>query len=133
MALLVYSAKCKFSNEILSFIKAQPALSEIVRLHEIGAQGVPSKKITRVPTLVTNDGKIHVGADVKAWLESMIPNTIEMWDASGASCTALDGSDVDGLFDLDRYGRSLQPELTPELKKRIESNVTDSMQDLKRA
>ena len=132
MALLVYSAKCKFSNEILSFIKTQPALTEIVRLHEIGAQGVPSKKITRVPTLVTNDGKMHVGSDVKSWLESMVPDTIEMWESSGSFISNLDGSENSGMFTLERYGKSLQPEITPELKKRIESNVTDSMQDLKR-
>jgi hypothetical protein len=126
MALLVYSAKCKFSQEILAFIKAQPALSEIVRLHEIGANGVPSKKITRVPTLITNEGKMCVGADVKAWLESMCPNELEMWEAGGPSFTNIDGSENSGMFELDRYGKTLQPEITPELKKKIEMSVDEA-------
>ena len=64
MALLVYSDKCKWSQDILLYIKTQPALLEIVRFWNINDQGIPSKKITRVPTLVTNDGKMLVGKEV---------------------------------------------------------------------
>lgn len=61
MALLVYSDKCKHSQGIMAFIKSQPALLEIVRFHNVSTNGVPSAKITRVPTLVTNEGKMCVG------------------------------------------------------------------------
>ena len=60
MALLVYSDKCQWSQEILVYIKTQPALIEVIRFWNVNTQGVPSKQITRVPTLVTNDGKMHV-------------------------------------------------------------------------
>lgn len=128
MALLVYSDKCKYSHEIIGFIKTQPALIEIIRFHNVSTNGVPSKKITRVPTLVTNEGKMCVGGEVKAWLESMIPTDFESWDCSGNLCQNLDGSENSGLFELDRYGESLQPILTPELETKISMNITDAYQ-----
>lgn len=128
MALLVYSEKCKFSQEIIAFIKTQPALIEIIRFHNVTTAGVPSKKITRVPTLVTNEGKMCVGAEVKAWLASMIPTDFESWDCGGGLCTNLDGTEAAGLFELDRYGESLQPILTPELESKISMSVSDAYQ-----
>ena len=126
MALLVYSDKCKFCQETITFIRSQPALIEIIRFHNINTSGVPSKKITRVPTLVTNDGKMCVGAEVKAWLVAMIPTDFESWDSGGNLCTNLDGSDTQGMFELDRYGEQLQPTLTPELEEKISMKVMDA-------
>jgi hypothetical protein len=128
MALLVYSDKCKFSQEIIAFIKTQPALIEIIRFHNVTTAGVPSKKITRVPTLVTNEGQMCVGAEVKSWLVSMVPTDFESWDMGGGLCTNLDGTENPGMFDLDKYGESLQPILTPELESRISMSVTDAYQ-----
>jgi hypothetical protein len=128
MALLVYSDRCKYSQEIIGFIKTQPALIEIMRFHNVSTSGVPSKKITRVPTLVTNEGKMCVGAEVKAWLESMVPTDFESWDCSGDFCQNLDGSETPGLFELEKYGESLQPILTPELEAKISMNITDAYQ-----
>jgi hypothetical protein len=128
MALLVYSDKCKFSQEIIAFIKTQPALIEIIRFHNVTTSGVPSNKITRVPTLVTNEGKMCVGAEVKSWLVSMVPTDFESWEMGGGLCSNLDGSENAGLFELDKYGESLQPILTPELEARISMSVTDAYQ-----
>jgi hypothetical protein len=127
MALLVYSEKCKWSQEILLYIKTQPALLEIVRFWNINTQGIPSAKITRVPTLVTNDGKMCVGKEVKAWLESMVPCDFECWETAGG-CANLDGTEEPGFFEIDRYGESLQPRLTPELEARIGGDVQDAYQ-----
>jgi hypothetical protein len=127
MALLVYSEKCKWSQEILLYIKTQPALLEIVRFWNVNTQGVPSNKITRVPTLVTNDGKMCVGKEVKAWLESMIPCDFECWE-SGGKCANLDGTEEPDFFEVDRYGESLQPRITPELEARIGGDVQDAYQ-----
>ena len=126
MALLVYSDKCKWSQDTLAYIKTQPALIEIVRFWNINEQGLPTKKITRVPTLVTNDGKMLVGQEVMAWLESMVPCEFESWDAGAGS--NLDGTDTPGMFEFDRYGESLQPRLTPELEARIGGDVQDAYQ-----
>jgi hypothetical protein len=128
MALLVYSDKCKWSMEIIQFIKTQPTLIEIVRFHNISTQGVPSKKITKVPTLVTNNGDMKVGGEVKTWLVSMIPVEFESWDSTNNFVSNLDGSESRTLFELDSYGESLQPVLTPELEARISMSVTDAYQ-----
>ena len=127
MALLVYSDKCKWSADIMNFIKTQPSLIEIVRFHNINTNGVPSKKITRVPTLVTNEGKMLVGVEVKNWLTSMIPCDFDSWDGTGNLCSNLEGSENGGMFDLERYGESLQPTLTPDLEAKISANVMDAM------
>jgi hypothetical protein len=81
-----------------------------------------------VPTLVTNEGKMCVGAEVKSWLVSMIPCEFESWEGCGAQCANLDGSQTDGMFDLDRYGESLQPVITKELEEKINTSVTDAFQ-----
>lgn len=128
MALLVYSDKCKWSMEIIQFIKTQPTLIEIVRFHNISTQGVPSKKITKVPTLVTNNGDMKVGGEVKTWLVSMIPVEFESWDSTNNFVSNLDGSESRTLFELDNYGESLQPILTPELEAKISTSVTDAYQ-----
>ena len=133
MALLVYSDKFKFSQEIIQFIKTQPPLIEIVRFHNVTVRGVPSKKIDRVPTLVTNDGKMCVGGEVKAWLVSMIPTDFECWDSGNKFCSNLDGTEDSNLFDLDKYGESLEPILTPELEEKISMNVNDAYQKNTRA
>lgn len=127
MALLVYSENCKWSQEILMYIKTQPALLEIVRFWNVNTQGIPSNKITRVPTLVTNDGKMCVGKEVKSWLESMVPCDFESW-CSATGCSNLDGNDDPGFFEVDRYGESLQPRITPELEARIGGDVQDAYQ-----
>jgi hypothetical protein len=127
MALLVYSDKCKWSVETINYIKTQPALIEIVRFWNINTQGVPSKKITRVPTLVTNEGTMHVGKEVMTWLESMVPCEFESW-CDDKMCSNLDGTENANMFELDMYGQTLQPRLTPEMEARIAMSVQDAFQ-----
>lgn len=133
MALLVYSDKCRYCVETLSYIKTQPSLLQILRFHNVSTQGVPSSKITRVPSLVTNDGKLYEGGDVRDWLESMIPMDIVSFTDSKFAVTNLDDMDSanSDMFDLDMYGVPLQPHLTPDLKKKIEKRVNDALSDYK--
>jgi hypothetical protein len=132
MALLVFSDKCKFSHEIINYIRSQPALINIVRFHNVATHGVPSKQITRTPTLVTNEGKLHVGREVKNWLESMVPVEFVSWDTTPDFCSNLDGSECRAdMFELDKYGESLQPELTPELEQKISRSVNDALAEAK--
>lgn len=128
MALLVYSDRCQYSHDILKYIQGQPALVPIVRLWNVTVQGVPHKRITRVPTLVTDEGKMLVGSEVKAWLESMVPTDFESWDAN-SMCQNLDGTENAGdFFELDRYGTSLQPKITPDLEQKINANTATAYQ-----
>ena len=133
-ALLVCSQKCKHSIEILNFLESAPQLKQMVQIHDVNRQGVPtqySKQITRVPTMLTKNGKILVGKEIKAWLESLMPNSFVNCDLNscknfGGSFASFDGSDDtgSGIFLLENYGQSLQPAMTPELQSKITKPVT---------
>lgn len=128
MALLVFSDRCQYCTEILKLIEREPAIQPVLRFWNITTQGVPSKKITRVPTLVTNEGKMMVGAEVKNWIESMLPTEIESFN-NNSFVFNLDGSDTsDNVFNLEKYGASLQPTLTPELEARISEDTSIAYQ-----
>ena len=132
-ALLIYSQKCAHSIEIINFLQSTPQLKQMVQLHDVNRQGVPpqyAKQITRVPTMLTKNGKILVGKEIKAWLESLLPNTFENCDLKSCktlgSFASFDGSDDSGgsMFSLDNYGQSLQPAMTQELQDKINKKVT---------
>jgi hypothetical protein len=128
MALLVYSDNCNYCMETITYIKTQPTLLQILRFHNISTNGVPSPQIKRVPSLVTNEGKMYVGAEVRGWLESMIPEDITSFSVNNFSITNLEDNDDDGnFFSLDMYGVPLQPVVTPELSKKISKNVTEGI------
>ena len=132
MALLLYSRKCKFCNEIISFIKENKPLHTVVSFHDVNISGVPPElrsKVTSVPTMVTKDGNIMVGKEAKEWLASMIPN--EFTGAYSSSSVGMqnfaDPDASDGsMFSLDNYGASLKPPMTRELQEKIDKDVSDA-------
>jgi hypothetical protein len=128
MATLIYSDKCQYSAQAIKSIQENPALLHIVRFHNVSTHGVPSKQITRVPTLMTNDGKLLVGQEVMNWLQSMVPVTVIEGTERGIATSMLDGSDdpTGDMFSLDNYGASLAPPMTPDLEKRINQKVQDA-------
>lgn len=130
MALLVFSDKCQYCLDVLMVVKENPTLGQMLRYHNVTTQGRPTTaKVTRVPTLVTTDGQMFVGAEVKNWLLSMIPAEIEMWDGSGVFCATLDGDEGGpDMFSLDAYGTSMQPMLTAELKEKISKDPKEAYQ-----
>ncbi len=132
-ALLIYSPKCAHSIEIVNFLQSTPQLKTMVQLHDVNRQGVPqqySKQITRVPTMLTKNGKILVGKEIKSWLESLLPNNFVNCDLKTCkgfgNFASFDGTDdTDGnIFSLDKYGQSLQPAITPELQEKINKKVS---------
>ena len=129
MATLVYSDRCQYCAQVIEYIQANPALLHIVKFHNVTKQGVPSKQITRVPTLVTNDNKILVGNDVKTWLESMSSSDeVEAVEAWGPATSMLDGNDSEtgNFFDWDHHGADLKPPMSKELEERINRKVQDA-------
>lgn len=128
MALLVFSDKCQYSFELLNFIKSNPTLGPMIKYHNVSTHGRPANpNVKRVPTLVTSEGNILVGGEVRNWLESMIPMEIENWSAGGILAASLDGGDGGrDMFELDSYGTSMQPMLTPELKAKMSKDVKDA-------
>jgi|TARA_B110000305_G_C19161711_1_gene502899 hypothetical protein len=116
--------------DLVQYINDNKQLKQLVHYHNVNTQGIPGEyasKINRVPTMLTKNGKILVGNEIKNWLESLLPKKdIEHEGFGSAICSmsALDGSDKDsGLFYLDNYGQSLQPAMTKELEDKINRDV----------
>jgi len=134
-AMLVYSDRCQYSQQILQNIQENPALLKVLQFHNVTTQGVPNKNVTRVPTLLTNDGKILVGHEVKAWIVSMIPvQEFESLD-SFRGTSSLDDSDEQtpgNMFDLNMYGSALAPVMTQDLEEKINKKVQDAYSALQK-
>lgn len=116
--------------EVIEYINQHKQLKQIVHYHNINTQGIPPayrNKISRVPTMLTKNGKILVGGEIKNWLDSLLPTEeLSNWGFSGGcSMTTLDGDDNDtSVFSLDNYGQSLQPAMTRELEEKINRDVS---------
>lgn len=130
MSLLIYSPRCKHSMEVIEYINQNQQLRQLVNYHNINTQGIPpayKNKITRVPTMLTKNGKVLVGNEIKNWLDSLLPNKeIEHCGFGfGCSMTGLDNNENDSdMFTLDNYGQSLQPALTKELQDKIGRDIS---------
>jgi len=129
MSLLISSPKCKHSVEVINFIKKHKQLQQIVQYHNVTINGIPPEfqaKITRVPTMLTKNGKILIGKEIQNWLESLLPvHELETCGFGGITSSTLDGEPTGEMFGLDDYGRSLQPAMTPELEEKISRKVDD--------
>jgi len=117
--------------EVIDYVNQHQQLKQLVYFHNINTQGVPPNyrnKIDRVPTMLTKNGKILVGNEIKNWLDSLLPKK-EVEHGSiggfGGSMSSLDGKDNNSnMFTLDQYGQSLQPAMTPELQEKISRDVS---------
>lgn len=131
MSLLIYSPRCKHSMDVIEYINNVPQLKQLVHYHNINTQGIPPNyrnKINRVPTMLTKNGKILVGNEIKNWLDSLLPKKEVENSGIGAfgySMSSLDDSDTaTDMFRLDDYGKSLQPAMTKELEEKINREVS---------
>nr|QOR60451.1 hypothetical protein [Bathycoccus sp. RCC716 virus 2] len=130
MSLLIYSPQCNHSLDIIDYISKNEQLKSIVSYHNINERGIPPQyknKISRVPTMLTKNGKLLVGNEIKNWLSSLLPvKEVEMAGFGNCSMTTLDGEGNNELFGLDDYGMALQPAMTPELEEKINRSVSDA-------
>ncbi len=139
MSLLIYSPRCKHSMDIIEYIKSHAQLKQLVQFHNVNTQGIPrnfQNKINRVPTMLTKNGKILVGNEIKNWLDSLLPKKEIDHGGFGDVCSmsSIDGNERDtSLFYLDNYGQSLQPAMTKELEEKISRDVSkgEAYTDLK--
>lgn len=129
MNVLIYSLKSDYCVSLLSYIKEHEGLMAIVKLHDVNKSGVPNG-ISRVPSMVTKDGNVIIGGDIREYLEGFIASIPEGLDCARGMCD-LGGAEGSSFFDLDNYGTSLAPKMTPELEARISSDVQDAYQKLK--
>ena len=136
MSLLIFSPKCSHSMDVVEYINRNSQLKSLVQFHNINTMGIPPQyrtKITRVPTMLTKNGKILVGKEIQNWLESLLPvQELDTCDFGTCNMTTLDGESNNEIFGLDEYGRSLQPAMTPELEAKISRSVTDAYTDIKK-
>ena len=131
MSLLIYSPRCKHSMDVIEYINKVPQLKQIISYHNINTQGIPQNyknKINRVPTMLTKNGKILVGNEIKNWLDSLLPKK-EVENGSiggfGGSMFSLEGGENNSdMFCLDDFGQSLQPAMTKELEEKINREVS---------
>jgi hypothetical protein len=81
----------------------------------VNTHGIPqqyAQYIRSVPTLLAPGNRIITGAqEIRNFLESLFPSE-------------LVGAGDSGLFDLNNYGTSLQPALTPDIIAKINAKVT---------
>ena len=134
MALLLFSNKCQHSADVLKILDKQPAVRSMINLHDVSIHGLPRQlkgRVHSVPTVITKQGEIKVGKEVSTWIYSLIPPPeISQCPLGSGMCGMAgfgDSEEVeDNLFELNSYGQSLQPHMTPELQDRISRNVTDA-------
>ena len=130
MSLLIYSPQCSHSLDIINYINKNDNLKQIVSYHNINKLGIPPQyksKLSRVPTMLTKNGKLLVGNEIKNWLESLLPiKEVEMAGFGTCAMTTLEGEGTDDMFGIDDYGISLQPPMTTELEEKISRSVSDA-------
>ena len=136
MSLLIFSPKCSHSMDIIEYINTRVQLRNIVQFHNVNTMGIPPQyrsKITRVPTMLTKNGKVLVGNEIKNWLESLLP--VDDLDTCGfgkCDMTTLEGEGNSVLFGPDEYGRTLQPAMTPEIEAKISRSVAEAYDSIKK-
>jgi hypothetical protein len=88
--------------------------------------------------MLTKNGKVLVGSEIKAWLMSLLPNEEVFFDdIGGFSCsmTSLENDDEvrngGGIFDMENYGSTLQPPMTPDLQAKISRSVNEAYNQIK--
>ena len=134
MALLLYSDRCSHSTELCKWLDKHPQVNRLIKRRDVTVHGVPPKfktVVRSVPTVITQQGQVMAGKQCLAWASSLIPPP-EVTGACGydALTNLDDNSGCDGMFTLDNYGQSIQPQITPEMEERINSTVTDAYQKI---
>ena len=130
MSLLIYSPRCKHSMEVIDYVNKHPQLNSLCIIIILIPRVFHRHTVTRlrrVPTMLTKNGKILVGNEIKNWLDSLLPNkeVTNCGFGGGCSMTTLDGEDNEAdMFSLDNYGQSLQPAMSRELEEKINRDVS---------
>jgi hypothetical protein len=127
MATLVYSDKCKNCYDLIEYIKTKPALHTIVRYQHV-EQGVPNG-VTKVPSLITSDGILYIGNQIKPYLQTLAPDKIEKYQFSKMNIKRLDNQTNGKYFSVNDYGKRI---VSSTSDPRIDRSVMDNLSSLKR-
>ena len=136
MALLFYSDRCSHCKEFVQWLEKHPQINKIVKRHNVTVNGVPPKfksSVKSVPTLITQQGGVMIGSQCLAWANSLVPPADIEGVGGGWGTSLTEPNAYDGMFSLDSYGQSIQPQITPEMEAKINSTVTDAYQSMQTA
>ena len=127
-AYMFYSPRCEHCLEANKILENTPYADQIeyLNVHQTEIPSEYKKELTHVPAIITNEGKLLIGAEVRQWALSLIPTEIESFDASAIASFDGNPSVVQGLFDLESYGAPLAPPMTPELEAKINKKTTNN-------
>ena len=128
-ATLFFSVRCQHCVNLLNYIQNNPPLHHVSQFIDVNKQRIPQdmlQKIDSVPALVTDDGQILSGKELKKWYESMMPCDVSGFGCGGIGTAGINGEDGDEGYDLDDYGCQLAPPMTKELQQKIDMNVSDA-------
>lgn len=130
---LVFSEKCPYCVDVLSFIREHPVLIPMIKTHNINRQGVPDG-VKRVPMIITSSGERHTGIEVLRWLETMIPVNFEGGWCSDCAAANFDEppDEIGDAFPLDAYGISLAPPMTKDLQRKVEKPINEAYAEIKK-
>lgn len=130
-AVLIYADNCKYCHEVISFVRDHPVIIPMIRTHNINKQGIPDG-VVRVPMIVTSSGEKYIGLEALRWIENIVPTTFE--GNTGNLGYSFD-EPFDGVgdgFPLDSYGMPLSPQLTKDLKEKIDKPLNEAYADVKK-
>jgi len=125
---MFYSPRCEHCLEANKILENTPYADQIeyLNVHQTEIPSEYKKELTHVPAIITNEGKLLVGAEVRQWALSLIPTEIESFDARAIASFDGNPSVVQGLFDIESYGVPLAPPMTPELEAKINKKTTNN-------
>jgi hypothetical protein len=97
-----------------------------LNVHETKIPSEYKKELTHVPAIITNEGKLLLGPEVRQWALSLIPSEVESFDSKAFASFDGNPNVIQYLFDLESYGTPLAPPMTPELKAKINKKTTNT-------
>lgn len=134
-SVFIYSSRCEPSMDIIKLFKEYPVLQTGVSFYDVlqqrglhGLHPIVAQNVKSLPSMVTRDGKLYVGnAQIKGLLQRYLPeDPIQQYQPYNYT-TAIDGrDDSDNLFNVNQYGMDRASQLTPEMQRRIMTNVSSA-------
>jgi hypothetical protein len=126
-AIMLYSPRCEHCLEIFGLLEQCP-FKDSIKYQDIHKEPIPEeyrKVLTHVPGIITEDGRLLMGLEVKQWVLALMPTEVESFDH--LKLASFDGNPniVPGLFDIESYGAPLAPPMTPELESKINKKITN--------
>lgn len=131
-AILVISKRCSHSMGVVKYVNEHDVFKTFIKYHDVNAYGIPKGYtgiIKSVPTLILQNGTTISGAEqIVTNLNSLLPEDTmgaQGW-GSGFGASLDDDDDAGDFCDINRFGGSIKPQVSPDLIARTEMNVSEA-------